>query len=317
MQATPKLGLGVKIAAGAVAAAGIAMMVAARNNHSGATDAADDAPSTGDQGTVTTARLDRPVAPTAGTSPGDDPSWPYDSSYPGSGTGTSPGDDPASGRIDGHIDPPGWFDDYTFDGSLDRSRLDMTIDPRGWFNDVSVNGTVTSSSWDTRIDPRGWANDTKVDGHRSGSGYTGTVDRPGLWNDVRHTIKESVRGGELIREGRFDETLVPSFSEASWRSAPAGDGARLLEFDPPGWGNTTRVTITGPAPAGVEATVAAHLFDTWKTALEEEARRQNDYPDTGHGGGTSPGDDSSYPSYPDYPGYPGYPGYPTSPGDSW
>jgi hypothetical protein len=121
-----------------------------------------------------------------------------------------------------------------------------------------------------------------------------------------------VRGASIIREGRFDEALTPSFSEASFRSTPNGSGgaSRTLEFDPPGWGNTTRVTHEGNVPAGVEATVATHLFDTWK--IEQE--RQADYPDTDNPSGTSPGDSG----YPDTGGYPD-PSYPgdTSGGDGY
>jgi hypothetical protein len=224
---------------------------------------------------------------------------------------TSPGDEPQRTRVNGHIDPPGWFDDYLFDGSLDRGRLDATIDPRGWFNDIRVTGRVDHGGFETTIDPKGFGNDTSVSGTRTSSGFDGTVDRPGLWNDVRHRIDETVRGGQVLREGRFDERLVPSFSEAVWRSSPvdAGDGARLLEFDPPGWGNTTRVTLEGNQPAGVEASIAAHLFDSWKTELERQDDYPDtdypdtDYPDTGYPGDTGPGDDSGYPTSPgdDYP----------------
>lgn len=208
--------------------------------------------------------------------------------------GTSPGDEPIAMPVRGLIDPPGWWNDYTVDGHLERDRLDATIDPRGWMNDVRLNGRVDYAGFDTRIDPRGWGNDTVVRGARTANGFDATVDRPGIWNDVRLRITETVRGAEVIREGRFDETLVPSFNEATWRSTPVGfgGGARVLEFDPPGWSNTTRVDLEGNVPAGVESTIASYLFDQWK--LEQE--RRNDYPDPSYPDPTAPGDDDDYPT---------------------
>lgn len=219
-----------------------------------------------------------------------------------SAPGNGPGDERLRMPVRGHIDPPGWFDDYVINGSLDGDRLRATIDPRGWFNDIDVSGRVDQGGFSTRIDPRGWNNDTSVHGQRTYGGYDGSVDRPGLWNDVRHPINETIRGAHVLREGRFDERLVPGFSEASWRSFPndAHGGSRTIEFDPPGWGNTTRVTLEGNAPAGVEATVAAHLFDAWKTELE----RQAEYPDPAYPGPSGPGDERVGwdPSYPTVPG---------------
>lgn len=230
------------------------------------------------------------------------------------GSGNGPGDEQARMPVRGHIDPPAWFDDYLVDGSLEGDRLRATIDPRGWFNDISVSGHVDHGTFSTRLDPRGWSNETAVRGERTYDGYQGSVDRPGLWNDVRHPISETIRGTEVLREGRFDERLVPGFSEAVWRSFPndAHGGSRTLEFDPPGWSNTTRVTLEGSLPAGVEATVAAHLFDAWKTELE----RQAEYPDPGHTDPSGPGDEHGGwdPGYPE-PGYPSVPGSGNGPGD--
>lgn len=288
MQLGTKIAIGVGVTAGAVVAGGLAQaMLSARR------DDIHDGPYTSPG--------DDPYAPSPtfphddGTSPGDDP---IHAPYPPGG-GTSPGDDPTRTRVSGHIDPPAWFDDYTFDGTLDRSRLDVTIDPRGWWNDIGVTGRVDAGGWNVKIDPPGWGNTVHVDGQRATSGWKGTVDRPGPWNDVEHRISESRSGRGVTREGRFDERLVPSFSEAKWRSSSAGGSARLLEFDPPGWGNTTRVTLDGNPPAGVEAVIAAHLFDAWKTELE----RQAEYPDPDYPDPTGPGDDYDYPTAPgdDYP----------------
>ena len=301
MQAGSGVGIGVKLAAGAVAATGIALMIAARHNDSGREET-DEA----GEPTVTPALAPRRDDTSWGDDPIDDgsgyPTGPVGPVYPGPGGGTSGGDDAVRMPVSGHIDPPGWFDDYTFDGTLDRGRLDVIVDPRGWFNDIEVDGRVSDTSWDVDIDPPGWGNTTRVDGHRTSWGsYDGTVDRPGIFNDVEHRITETVRGTQLIREGRFDERFVPGWSEATWRSAPTntGDGARLLEFDPPGWGNTTRVTLDGAPPAGVEAAVAAHLFDAWRT----EQERQAEYPDPGYPDPTGPGDDYDYPTGPGDDGY--------------
>ncbi|MCW2927555.1 MAG: hypothetical protein JWM86_1523 [Thermoleophilia bacterium] len=268
----------------------------------------------------------RGLAPGGGTSPGDEPIDPatdyppFDERFP-EGGGTSPGDEPLRMPVRGTIDPPGFWNEGTIDGDLRGTRLDARIDPPGWGSaDVELSGRVDYGGFSTKVDPWGWGNDTAVSGTRSGNGFRGTVDRPGIWNDVNHVIEETVRGAQVTRHGRFDEALTPGFSEASWTSTPVGTGggARILEFDPPGWGNTTRVTLEGNLPAGVEATVAAHLFNEWK--LEQE--RLDDYPNTGNGG-TSPGDDGSYPGsgYPgdtspgdDGSGYPGNGGYPGSGG---
>jgi hypothetical protein len=275
MQTGMKIGIGVGIAAGAVVAGGLASAaMAARRSEPHGHDHEH------------------------GTSAGDDPvTEPYPGDHvlvdPYPGSGTSPGDDPVDPRVSGHVDPPGWFDDYTYDGTLDGTQLDVEIDPRGWWNEIGARGRVDANGWDVTLDPPGWGN-VQVSGTRTRSGYEGVVDRPGLWNDVQHAIRETGAGAGVTREGRFDERLVPSWSEATWRSFPAdaARGTRTLEFDPPGWANTTRVTLDQPAPAGVEATIAAHLFDQWKLQLERDAA---DYPD---------------PDYPD-------PDYPTAPGDDY
>ena len=281
MQTSTAIGIGVGVAAAAVVTGGL--IAAAR--------AAND---------------DSPIDPATDYPPVGEP-------VPGSFDGpTSPGDDPYSTPVRGQIDPPGWWNDYQVDGAVRGTQLDAQMDPPGWLNEVQLSGRVDYSGFDTRIDPRGWGNDTTVVGARTSSGFTGTVDRPGLWNDVRHSITETVRGAQVVREGRFDETLVPSFMEASWRSEPVGTGggARRLTFDPPGWGNDTRVDLEGNPPAGVEATIAAHLFNEWR--IEQE--RQDDYPDPGYPDPTYP--DPSYPSVPGGPTGPGDDsGYPTSPGD--
>ncbi len=284
MQMSTKIGLAVGLGAGAVVAGGLWTA-------------------------LSQARSDEPH----GTSPGDDPN-----PYPNPGGGTSPGDEPISMPVRGTIDGSGWFDDYSFDGSLRGDRLDATIDPRGWGNDVRLTGRVDYSGFDTRIDPRGWGNDTVVRGARTASGFEANVDRPGIWNDVKLRMTETVRGAQITREGRFDESLTPSFSEASWHSEPVGTGGggRVLTFDPPGWANNTRVDLVGNAPAGVEATIASYLFDQWKT----EQERQDDYPDPSYPDPTGPGDDyPTGPSYPTGPGddYPADPGYPTGPGDDY
>ena len=291
MQLNTKIGLAVGLGAGAVVAGGLwtALSQARR----------DEPTHANENGNGT-----RGLAP-GGTSPGDDPN-----PYPSPGDGTSPGDDPVSMPVRGTIDPSGWFDDYSFNGSLNGSHLDATVDPRGWGNDVQLSGRVDYSGFDTRIDPRGWGNDTVVRGARTASGFEATVDRPGIWNDVKLRLSETVRGAQVIREGRFDESLTPSFSEASWRSEPVGTGggARVLTFDPPGFANNIRVDLVGNPPAGVEATIASYLFDQWKT----EQERIDDYPDPSYPDPTGPGDD-----YPTGPGddYPTAPGYPTGPGD--
>lgn len=287
MQTGMKIGIAIGVGAGAVVAGGLWTA-------------------------LSSARSDE--APHGGTSPGDDPN-----PYPSPGDGTSPGDDPISMPVRGTIDPSGWWDDYTVDGSLNGDRLDATIDPRGWGNDVRLTGRVDHSGFDTRIDPRGWGNDTVVRGARTASGgFDATVDRPGIWNDVRLRMSETIRGAQITREGRFDESLTPSFSEATWKSYPVGvgGGGRVVEFDPPGWANNTRVDLVGNAPAGVEATIASYLFDQWK--LEQE--RQAEYPDPSYPDPTGPGDDyPTGPSYPTGPGddYPTDPGYPTAPGDDY
>jgi hypothetical protein len=260
----------------------------------------------------------RGLAPAGGTSPGDDPSpgtSPGDDpiEYPGSGNGTSPGDDPFSMPVRGRVDPPGFWDDFGITGALEGSRLDATMDPRGWGNDIRLTGRVDGGGWQTESDPAGWSNTTKVTGRRTSSGYEGTVDRPGLWNDVDHRISETIRGAQVLREGRFDESWTPTWNEAVWRSGPDGSNLdrRVLEFDPPGWSNTTKVTLEANVPAGVEATIAATLYDGWKT----EQERQDDYPDPAPGG-TAPGDDGGYPTSPG-DDYPTAPGYPTGPGDDY
>ena len=304
MQHGTKIAIGVGFGAGAVVAGGLwtALSQARR-----------------DEPTHADGDRNRGLAP-GGTSPGDDPN-----PYPSPGGGTSPGDEPISMPVSGKIDPSGWWDDYTFSGSLQGDRLDARIDPRGWGNDVQLSGRVDYGGFDTRVDPRGWGNDTVVRGARTASGgFEATVDRPGIWNDVKLRLTETVRGAQITREGRFDESLTPSFSEATWRSTPSGTGggARVLEFDPPGWSNTTRVDLVGNAPAGVEATIASYLFDQWKV----EQERQAEYPDPDYPGPTGPGDD--YPTAPGYPTSPGdgggiydpYPtpgGYPTGPGDDY
>jgi hypothetical protein len=220
-----------------------------------------------------------------------------DPAYPEDRNG--PGDAPISMPVRGEINPSGWFDAYEFDGDLRGSRLDATIDPRGWGNDIRVTGQVDWAGWDVSVDPRGWANDTRVIGARDAGGFAGVVDRPGIWNDVQHRITETVRGARVLREGRFDERLTPGFAEASWSSKPVGTGggSRELMFDPPGWANNTLVTLEGNPPAGVEASIAAHLFDAWKTEQEREANAPDpDHPDTD---------------------YPTAPGYPNGPGDSY
>lgn len=242
------------------------------------------------------------AATRAQTSGGDDP-YPTPDPYPGGDT--SPGDQPLRMPIRGRIDPPGIWDDYGFDGTLRGDRLEATVDPRGWGNDIRLRGHVDDRGFRTEVDPAGWGNTTDVSGRRTAGGFAGTVDRPGFLNDVNHVISETMRGAHVVREGRFDESFVPRFSEAVWRSAPNGSGiqGRTLEFDPPGWGNTTRVTIEANAPAGVEATLAATLFDQWKT----EQERLEDYPDPGHPGGTAPGDDPGGTAPGDDPWAPGYP----------
>jgi hypothetical protein len=230
--------------------------------------------------------------------------------------------------VRGQVDPPGFWNDQTISGSLDGTRLDATIDPAGWANDIKLRGRVDGGGWETEVDPPGWSNTTRVTGRRTTGGYEGTVDRPGFWNDVDHRITETIRGVEVLRDGRFEESWTPGWDEAVWHSRPDGANVdrRILEFDPPGWSNTTRVVLEANVPAGVEATIAATLYDAWKT----EQERQDDYPDPdpypggtspGDGGGapTSPGDDGTYPptSPGDDGGYPGggYPHGPTGPGD--
>lgn len=290
MQLGTKIGIG--IGATLAVGAGIAAVALARRDE-------DEAPN-GNTGIVPPNV--RSVAPEGGTSPGDDVL-----DYPGGGT--SPGDEPIRMPVRGRIDPPGFWDDFSFDGSLSGDRLDATLDPRGWGNDIKVRGRVDGGGWSTEVDPSGWSNTTKVDGRRSGDGYSGTVDRPGLWNGVDHRIRETIEGVRVLREGHFDESWTPSWNEVSWRSAPNGmniDG-RTLEFDPPGWGNTTVVTLEANVPAGVEATIAAALYDGWKT----EQERQDDYPDPDpYPVDPSPGDDPGYPTSPGDDG-----GYPTGPGD--
>lgn len=278
MQAGTRIGIGVGIGAATVVGAGV--LAAVRSARANELDHVD-------------ATAPRHAVPD--TSPGDEP--------PGGLPRTSPGDEPvAELRVRGHVDPPGWFDDYGIDGALVGERLDATMDPRGWGNDVRLTGRVDHHRFQTKVDPAGWLNETSVTGVRRAGGYHGTVDRPGLWNDVDHVISEGRRGAGLVREGRFDEPLVPGFSEAVWRSFPNGRhgvAGRTLEFDPPGWANTTRVTLEAELPAGVEATIAAALFHEWKV----EQERAEDYPDPGYPhdrypGDTGPGDDGGLPTSP-------------------
>jgi hypothetical protein len=207
---------------------------------------------------------------------------------------TSPGDEPTSMPVRGHVDPPGWFDDYSFDGSLAGGQLDAKFDPRGPWNTVHVTGRVDGAGYDTRIDNQGWGGVTTLRGARQGDGsFSGSVDRPGLWNGATLRVSETVHGASIVRDGHFDESLTPSFAEASWHSEPvdAGGPGRTLDFDPPGWGNTTHVSLEGDPPAGVEASIATHLYDQWKTEQERQAQQDSDYPDTSTSGGTSGGDD--------------------------
>ena len=291
MQVSTKVGLAVGLAAGAVVTGGLAMTLAAAREDDGPhVEPGPDGWSPVPQDPVLVDPYPVPV-PT----------------YPEPGGGTSPGDEPIAMPVRGFIDPPGLWNDYGIDGRLDGSRLDATIDPRGWWNDVHVSGRVDGGGFRTTVDPAGWGNDVQVRGTRSGNGFRGEVSRPGWFNDVDHRITETVQGAQLLRHGQFDEPLTPGFAEVEWESSPVGvgGGGRVLEFDPPGWGNTTRVDLEGNPPAGVEASVAAYLFDQWK--LEQE--RQAEYPDPGYPDPTSPGDDPTGPTSPGDDGgsYP-YPG---------
>lgn len=227
---------------------------------------------------------------------------------PGNGPGDSGG---PSGwmSVDGTVDPPGLWDSYSIFGELSNGRLDATMD-MGWGSDARLSGRVDGGSFRTSVDTPGWGNDVDVTGYRTSNGYRGTVDLPGSWSSMDHVITETSRGARAIRNGRFEDPF--SFSDARWSSSPDGyGGGRTLTFDPPGWNGTTHVTLNSNVPAGVEATIAAALYNDWKQDNEYPGYDPYDpyvpydpydpgYPDSGYpgDGGNGPGDGGGWDDYP-------------------